>query len=182
MAAMRTAVWAGLGLLLSACGGSPHEPTTPEPDAAPIAEAPDESMGEPAVPVEEGEEAVGTKGQAEDAPAVGSKQNAKALGASVKETRTTEVIRNEVLKNRGKVRACFDALSQEEKGRGGTMTIAFKISSKGAVQEAKLSEERSTLKVAKLTTCAVSVFKRIQFPASSRGFESNVNYPFNFKP
>jgi hypothetical protein len=80
------------------------------------------------------------------------------------------------------VRRCYDDLSTEEKGAGGMLTIAFKLGSKGDVQSATLNEERSTLKQPKLVSCAVAAIKAMKFPPSSRGFESSVNYPFNFKP
>jgi outer membrane biosynthesis protein TonB len=113
---------------------------------------------------------------------VGSEAKQKPLGAVAEETRTIDVIRDVVNKNRDKVRQCFDALSREEKGSGGMLTIAFKIGPNGNVQDASLNAARSTLAQPRLVRCATRAFKSIEFPPSSRGFESTGNYPFKFKP
>lgn len=166
-------------LLLAGCGGSTPESAEPG-TASGAGPADDARTDEPAVGVDDGQsQAARPKAQE---PAVRSENAEPPLGVEVEETRTLEVIRAVVAKNRDEVRACFDALSKEEKGSGGMLTIAFEISPQGDVRAASLNEERTTIRQPKLTTCATAAFKTIKFPPSSRGFESTGNYPFNFKP
>jgi hypothetical protein len=153
--------WLGVSLLVVSCASSTPEPA--EPRSTPVQDQPGDARG--------------------SGSAVGTAQDASTTtSAGTKETRTPAVIRAVVNRDRGKIRRCFDALSSQEKGNGGMLTIAFKLTPKGDVQSANLNAERSTLKQPKLVTCAVAAFKTLKFPASSRGFESNGNYPFNFKP
>jgi hypothetical protein len=168
--------WLGLSPLVTSCGGS-----TPEPAEPATHSVSDQAWADqPAVGVEH--EHSGAAG-AEQAPGKpGSEDQRRPPGATVEETRTLDVIRAVVEKDRNKVRRCFDSLSKEEQGRGGMLTIAFKLGSRGDVQAAGLNAERSTLKQPKLVSCAIAAFKTLKFPASSRGFESNGNYPFKFKP
>lgn len=171
-------LWMGLGLLLVGCGGSSPEPAEPSPEPPPAEPATDGAFeAEPAVAAEA---PVGSAADPE--PAVGSEEEEQPLGATVEETRTTEVIRDVVNQNRDSVRRCYDNLPQEEKGTGGMLTISFKLGPKGDVQSATLNEERSTLEVPKLVSCAIAAIQAMKFPPSSRGFESSINYPFNFKP
>jgi hypothetical protein len=165
--------------LLAGCGGS--TPESAEPGTAPSAEPADDAWTDkPAVGVDEGQ-SLAAQSDAEE-PAVTSENKEQPLGAEVEETRTLDVIRAVVAKNRDEIRACFDALSKEEKGNGGMLTIAFEINPQGDVRTATLNEERTTIRQPKLASCATAAFKTIKFPASSRGFESTGNYPFNFKP
>jgi TonB family protein len=170
----------GVALFVTlACGGNPPDPAEPVPLQPPSEPEPKPMSNEATAGIEEPDDTaampIGESG-------VGSEETEKPLGNSVEETRTTEVIQEVVAKKRDTVRICFDALSKEEKGQGGTLTIAFELDPKGNVQNAKLNEERSTLNLPKLVNCAVDAIKAMKFPASSRGFESSVNYPFTFKP
>lgn len=188
-------LWAALvlcvaGCAVVSCGGSLPPPAEPETDAPKAAAEPaDDTWEEEAASGAEessepasGEENAEPLGNEASDSAVGTEEeNAKPLGATVEETRTMEVIRGVVSQHRQKVRACFDALPKADQGSGGTLTVAFKIGPQGNVQEASLNNERSTLKQPDLVKCALDVVKKIEFPKSSRGFESNVNYPFDFK-
>jgi hypothetical protein len=98
------------------------------------------------------------------------------------ETRTTEVIQQLVMQHRDRVRACYDAALKDHPGIKGNLTIHFTIDPKGAVSEASLNSERSDINVPALTDCATAIIRELQFPKSSRGFESTINYPFNFNP
>ncbi|MEY4544036.1 MAG: hypothetical protein RL685_231 [Pseudomonadota bacterium] len=60
--------------------------------------------------------------------------------------------------------------------------IGFVINPDGSVKSAEVNTTESELHVPELDSCAVDVLKTLKFPASSRGLESKVNYPFNFKP
>lgn len=166
------------GLLLASCGSATTEPGAPTNTGTVQEEAKEDAWeaGSDPVGVDEDETLA-----SEERAAASNDENAKPPGNTVKETRTTEVIANIVTKNRKSVRACFDSLSKAEKGSGGTLTITFDLDPKGKVQSAKLHEARSTLKLPKLTNCAIGAIRKMRFPPSSRGFESTVNYPFDFK-
>ncbi len=98
------------------------------------------------------------------------------------ETRTTEVIQKIILDNRKPVRACYDKVKKDLPSLQGNMTIHFVLGPEGAVKKAEIVLERSEIKNAELADCAIGVIKKLKFPASSRGMESSINYPFNFKP
>jgi hypothetical protein len=132
--------------------GSPAEPATPAPAAN--AAAPNPSAAEPAKPP----------------------------GNTVTETRTLAVIRAVVLQNRQKVRDCYEIARKQTPSLKGKLTMHFKLNPAGKVTLAELNRERSTLYAPKLVLCAAEALKQMPFPRSSRGFESEVNYPFDFKP
>jgi TonB family protein len=170
----------GLALFVTlACGGNPPDPAEPVPLQPPSEPEPKPMSNQTAVGIEEPEDRTMMP---VDKPGMTSEDEAKPPGNTVEETRTTEVIQEVVAKKRDTVRVCFDSLSKEEKGHGGTLTIAFKLDPKGNVRNASLNDERSTLKLPKLVNCAIDAIRAMKFPASSRGFESSVNYPFTFKP
>jgi TonB family protein len=92
------------------------------------------------------------------------------------------VIRDVVLKNRQKVRDCYDIERRKHPRLKGTLTLHFKLSASGRVSFAEVNQARTTLDNPELATCALKALRTIQFPPSSRGFESEVNYPFDFRP
>lgn len=98
------------------------------------------------------------------------------------ETRTTEVIQKIILDNRKAVRTCYDKAKKDLPGLEGTLTIHFVLDPEGAVKKAEVNLERSQIKNAELGECAIKELKKMKFPPSSRGMESTINYPFNFKP
>ena len=103
-----------------------------------------------------------------------------AAGGSA-ETRTMEVIAQIVKDNRKPVRECFDKAKKDIPDLAGDMTIHFVVDPDGKVKKAELNQERSTLKSPAVADCAVKVIQGIKFPRSSRGMDTTVNYPFNFK-
>ncbi len=158
-------------------GEAAHDPSasrsTPEAEATTGADADDTS-----VDTTTGRAAGATeRSQSRDAdtdqqPAPGAKR----------ETRTKDVITKTVLEHRQQVRDCYEIARQDEPTLQGTLTVHFEIDPKGRVTAATLNEERSTLKDPSLVSCALSAFKTIRFPPSSRGYESEGNYPFDFRP
>lgn len=99
-----------------------------------------------------------------------------------KDARGKEEIQRVVADNRDKVRACYDAALKENPGIHGDLVVSFVIDPEGNVKSAEVNWAESELHVPELDTCAVEVVKTLKFPASSRGLESKVNYPFNFNP
>ena len=172
-----------------ACGKASTSPpeAPPEPAVSPAAtdatadapageagDAPADATAEPAVE------------DSADAAATGDSEAAAAgTGASPLsdgETRTMKVIQQTVLDNRVRFRTCYDAVQEKEPEIQGDMAIYFVLGSQGRVQEASLNEQRSTLKHPEVAKCIITELRKIQFPASSKGLETKVNYPFNFNP
>jgi len=52
----------------------------------------------------------------------------------------------------------------------------------GKVKKIELNQQTSTLKAPAVVECAIKVIKGLDFPPSSRGMETTVNYPYNFNP
>lgn len=102
--------------------------------------------------------------------------------APQEETRTQAVIQDTFMRNRPQVRACFDAQLEKQPGLKGNLTVSFVIDPKGKVKEATINTARSDLAIGELNTCVIEKVMAIEFPPSSRGFESRGNYPFNFNP
>jgi len=98
------------------------------------------------------------------------------------ETRTTAVIQKVVLDNRKPVRDCYDKAKKELPDLKGTMTIKFVLDPEGNVKTAELNIERSDVKAPSVVDCSIEAIKKIKFPPSSRGMDTTVNYPFDFKP
>lgn len=92
------------------------------------------------------------------------------------------VIRNVVLANRKSVRACYDAGRKKYPTLEGNMVMHFVLAPDGKVESAELNVDRSNITAASVVACAVKAIKAMQFPPSSRGMETTVNYPFNFHP
>jgi hypothetical protein len=170
--------------LLFACGGAPAaEPATPASETP--ADAPSDTAGAPTDAPEGGTES-GWEGEdaakgAGDAPKEGG-EAAPAGDASVKETRTLDVIAKLVKDNRKPVRECYEKARKELPTLQGDLVIHFVLDPEGKVKLAELNQERSTLKSPAVSECAIKVIKGINFPPSSRGMETEANYPFNLMP
>jgi hypothetical protein len=156
----------------SGCAESPHErqgalereqAAQPEPEPAPAPELVPAAAAEPA----DDPEATPTPSETDPGNT---------------ETRTQEVIRQTFQRNRPQARACFDEALKKHPGLKGNLTVTFTIDPKGAVKEASINTDRSDLAVPELNTCIIDVVRKIEFPPSSRGFESKGNYPYNFNP
>lgn len=98
------------------------------------------------------------------------------------DTRSKEQIQAVIAANRERVRACYDAAQKTEPGLQGDLLVAFVINPDGSVKSAEVNAQESEIHSPELDSCAVGVLQTLKFPASSRGLESKVNYPFNFKP
>jgi hypothetical protein len=155
-------------LIEIACGGNEPPPAAPAPaPAAPAAPAPAPVAAKAAPAADEAWE-----GEAE------AKGEAPAGGA---ETRTTEVVARVIKDNRKPFRECYERGTKDLPDVQGSMTIHFVLSPDGKVKSAELNQERSTIKAPPVVDCAISVLKGLKFPPSSRGMESVINYPFDFR-
>jgi TonB family protein len=84
--------------------------------------------------------------------------------------------------HRDEVRACYDAALANNPGIAGDLVVSFVINPDGSVKHAEVNWAESELHVPELDSCAIEVLDKVKFPASARGMESKVNYPFNFNP
>lgn len=105
-----------------------------------------------------------------------------AANGDPRETRTQQVIASVIVQNRQRFRDCYEAERTKDPAAAGSLTLHFTIDPHGKVLQANVVEPRSTLKQPTLHQCALAALNAISFPPSSRGFESQVNYPFDFKP
>jgi hypothetical protein len=162
-------------LLVLACGGETPPPATaadapaadaPANDAPPPADAPADK------PAAGGDEAWSGEAEAKSEKVPPGKEG-------VTETRTMEVIAKMVKDNRQPVRDCMDKAKKELPDLKGDMVIHFVVDPEGKVKKAELNQERSTLKAPAVVECAIKTIKGINFPPSSRGMDTTVNYPYN---
>jgi TonB family protein len=175
-----------LGLAAS-CGGRSSPPATdPTSPAGPTAESNTPLGGESSDP-----QPAPADGSGESKPASADSEGqwegeaeavSKPGAAKQEETRTTPVIQKIVLENRKPVRDCYEKAKKELPDLKGTMTIKFTLDPDGNVKKAELNIERSDVKAPTVVDCAIAVIKKIKFPPSSRGMDTTVNYPFDFKP
>ena len=159
-----------LALLLFtvACGG-PDKPAE-----QPVAELPPPAE-EPPKPIEATNTGDSGAGSDSTPPA-----EAPAAGGPV-ETRSSEVIAQVIKDNRKPFRDCYEKGKQKIPELEGTLTLFFVLGPKGDVKKAELNKERSNIVEPVVADCAIAALKALKFPPSSRGMESTVNYPFDFK-
>jgi hypothetical protein len=154
-----------LALVLVGCGSAPL-PADPSSAAPPPAE-PVPAPAEPA--------------PAEPAPAEPAPADAAPPGDPNTETRTSEVIAQVIRDNRKPFRDCYEKGKQKIPELEGTLTLHFTLNPRGEVKHAELNKDRSDIVEPLVVDCALAALKAMKFPRSSRGMESTVNYPFDFK-
>ena len=93
-----------------------------------------------------------------------------------------EVIAAVVKANRQKARDCYEKALKQVPNLKGDLVIHFTLRPNGKVKEAMLNRERSTITEPSVVNCVIDVIRSLEYPKSSKGFESSVNYPFNFNP
>lgn len=172
-----------LAILFAFAGCSGNKPAATGGDDKPSTTAPkpDEGGGdEKPATAGGGDEGGGDEGGGDEGG--GDEGGDEGEGKGTTETRTTEVIQKIVQDNRKSVRSCYDKAKKDLPGLEGTLTIHFVLDPEGAVKKAEVNLERSQIKNAELGECAIKELKKMKFPPSSRGMESTINYPFNFKP
>jgi len=162
---------------IAACGGSTQSAAPPAaPATAASAETnPSEATSEDAKP----SSAESTKDGASDTT---SNADETAPSGGDPDTRTMEVIAATVKEHRKDARACYEKGAKEVPGLKGDLVVHFVLKPGGKVKSAELNRERSTITEPSVVSCVLDVINSIQFPRSSRGMETTVNYPFNFTP
>ncbi len=177
--------------LLLACGSSSPPPAESAASTSePAADAPPPAAeNEPAPASGAGDEGWEGEKEATGSGAGKSGGDAKPPGDAKpapdtkgEETRTIEVLSKMVKEKRQPVRDCYDKARKDLPDLKGDMVIHFVLDPEGKVKLAELNVERSTLKSPPVADCAIKVIKSIPFPPSSRGMDTEVNYPYNLNP
>jgi len=182
---LNTAAACGILVLsvFAGCGGSETPPpetaaSSASETAAPASEAESPSGAAPATESND-ESLMGSEDPASNPKAADQKAATPAPG---EDTRTSEMVQKMVMEHRSTVRKCYEDALKELPGLHGDLVIHFVLDPEGKVKKAELNQEQSTLKSPKVTECAINVIKGIKFPPSSRGMQSEINYPFNLNP
>jgi hypothetical protein len=179
-----------LALVLVACGGS-TEPAESPASAAPAADAPTSEAPTPgATPAAGTTDEAGWEGEDEAKKSAADSSGPSGAGTgkpappdtNKQETRTVDVIAKIVKDNRQPVRDCYDKAQKQLPSLKGDMVIFFVLDPEGKVKKIELNQQASTLKSPEVVDCAIKVIKGLNFPPSSRGMETTVNYPYNFNP
>jgi hypothetical protein len=174
MAGMRRVshfVEALVALTLVACGGGSAE--APPPAAPAATDAP---------PVEAKAAPADSAAPAAEAAPAASEGSDSAAAAGDPDKRTMEIIAATVKTHRKEARDCYEKAQKQIPGLKGDLVVHFVLKPSGKVKIADLNKERSTITEASVVSCVIDVITAIDFPKSSRGMETTVNYPFNFNP
>lgn len=163
-----------LGLFCASCGG-----TEPAPQAA---AAPPPTPPPAAAPASAPATAPAAANSGTDDAWDGEAEATGKAKPGASETRTSEVIGQVVRDNRKPFRECYEKGRKELPDLAGTLTLHFVLDPKGKVKKVELNNERSTIHAPSVVNCATAAFTALKFPPSSRGMESEGNYPFDFKP
>jgi pyruvate/2-oxoglutarate dehydrogenase complex dihydrolipoamide acyltransferase (E2) component len=155
-----------------ACGGSnaeapPAAAAPADPAPAPVANAAPEPAASSGPP---------------PAAAAMPAADESAAPAGQEDERSMEVIAAVVKANRQKARDCYEKALKQNSGLKGDLVIHFTLKPNGKVKEATLNRERSTITEPSVVNCVIDVIRSLEYPKSSKGFESTINYPFNFNP
>jgi TonB family protein len=166
---------AALALALGCASAAPppEAPAEASPASSEEAVAPDAPAGDPSPAPEPGP-------AAPEPSAAAPASNATASPA--RDSRGKQEIQQVMADNRDKVRACYDAALAKNPGIAGDLVIDFTIDPRGDVKQADVNWSQSEIHIPELDNCAADAVRSLKFPASSRGLESKVSYPFNFNP
>lgn len=165
---------------------SSAEPTATEPTAAePTAAEPTAATTEPTPASDSPAGSTAAEDDTwtdEPGDAASTTTATPAAKSNQPETRTMDVIRKFVLERREKVRPCYDKAQAGRPNFKGDVMMRFVLSPSGTVQSIEYSAKESSLYAPDVGECIAREMKTWQFPASSRGMETKVGYPFNFNP
>src|SRR5690606_7229940 len=84
--------------------------------------------------------------------------------------------------NRHLFRLCYEKYQHENPELQGDVVISFRITSRGRVIDAQVNPEGTTLTDENVGSCAANEMKKLTFPEVASNLDTEVNYPFNFKP
>jgi hypothetical protein len=166
----------------AACSSGTAPAGAESPEASEGTMEPDMAESDTDAPLEEDEGAWEGEGAATSGGAAGDEASTGAGESAEKETRTLTLIQKIVQANRKPFRACYEKVQKDLPDLKGDLVISFVLDAEGNIKKAEHNLERSTIKNAEVATCAIAELKKLDFPPSSRGMETSVNYPFNFNP
>ena len=87
-----------------------------------------------------------------------------------------------VQRSRDRFRCCYDVSAKEHPGIQGEFVLDFVLKPDGTLKSSSHNKDKSQIKDDAMGECALEVLKTITFPASKKGKETTVSYPFGFKP
>jgi hypothetical protein len=177
----RSCAFLMLGFSVVACGGSAEEAKSPD-SVGGIESTPSAPADTASAPAAASGDSWEGETEAKSGTATSSEPMPAAADTQAEETRTIEVIQKIVKEQRKPVRECYEKARKDLPTLQGDMVIHFVLDPEGKVKTIELNEQRSTLKAPPVVDCAIKVIKGLSFPPSSRGMETNVNYPYNFMP
>ncbi len=93
--------------------------------------------------------------------------------------RTANDITRVIQRHRDRFRCCYDVAASGERG---SFVLDFVLAPDGKLKSASHDKAHSDVKSDAVGACAIDVLRELSFPASKRGKESAVSYPFGFKP
>jgi TonB family protein len=168
---------AALALALGCASAAPppEAPAEASPASNEDAVAPDAPAGDPSPA------AAPEPGPAAPEPSAAAPASS-ATASPARDSRGKQEIQQVMADNRDKVRACYDAALAKNPGIAGDLVIDFTIDPRGDVKQADVNWSQSEIHIPELDKCAADAVRSLKFPASSRGLESKVSYPFNFNP
>jgi TonB family protein len=161
-----------LALGCASAAPPPEAPAEPSSESSPEAAAPGAASASEPSPAAEPEPAAPEPSAA--APS--------ATASPPRDSRSKQEIQQVMANNRDKVRACYDAALAKNPGIAGDLVVDFTIDPRGDVKQAEVNWSQSEIHIPELDACAADAVRSLKFPASSRGLESKVSYPFNFNP
>jgi hypothetical protein len=182
---MRAFLFSFGALILLGCGGSEPQPETPASAGVDSAASPERNDSPQPVATPAATNSTEDNWEGEDAAKKAAADGGgKPAPPDTKkeETRTTEVIAKIIKDNRQPVRDCYDKAQKELPSLKGDLVIFFILDPEGKIKKIELNQQASTLKAPAVVDCAIKVIKGLNFPPSSRGMETTVNYPYNFNP
>jgi hypothetical protein len=91
-----------------------------------------------------------------------------------------EAVQRIVRQNFGRLRACYEDGLERDPSLAGRVSVRFVIDRSGAVSVAELDTEKTTLTDAKVTSCVVAQYTRMNFPQPEGGIVTVV-YPVMFE-
>lgn len=174
-------------LVLGACGGgktavSPVDATAPPTTPVPSTEAPrDTPSAQPSATVRTRADCPKLAESTVEMPPLdaGVMSNAQADAAFDRNATDVNAL---VQRSRDRFRCCYDVSQREHPGIQGEFVLDFVLKPDGSLKSSSYNKEKSQIKDDAMGDCAIEVLKTITFPASKKGKETTVSYPFGFKP
>jgi len=183
----------GVALLLAAlaaCGGKAPEAKAPQPPAMGETAPGTAATAEPTSTAPTTTTATlsgsdpGTKlpaaGTAPAATAAPKTDDAPKKGAEP--GRGREDIQAIVVARRDEARACYDEALKKNPSIEGDLDITWKIDPDGNVVDTGVDQSKSTIRDEAVSSCIITIIKKVKFAKSAKGFETKAHYPFNFHP